>query len=349
MQRIRLVPCLLAWATSLSLGVFTAVGQVPDSVHSRPAVVIGKVIDTTNVPLSGVEIMVLEGDRPIVQSVTSDSLGRFKLRRVPVGGPYTFIARKMGYQPSRGGGIRVSGDTLQLRFVLHPVVVVLQDIRVKGRRDRYGLSEDDIASKSKKGYHDLLDLIAWQRPFMLGDPYMCSPLDSLGNPIPDEPRIRITRNLVFGPGQGGRKSRPADAVRFYNGIDDDISGPRLSFVRHIYINGMQVDIPNDPFHTPWRILRAIPMQHVAQMRYIDCWDRSVPIWMQYSLIVTLKPLPPAQADSLFHFILAQARPAGIIGDRVLSVKHPTRQVWDSLVRLLTGRDSAANDSSVESR
>lgn len=314
--------------------------------------VLGEVLDTAGAPLAGAEIAVMRDEQLLGQPVLSDSGGRFALRQVPRGGPYTFVARKIGYQASRGRGIRVSAGTVRLRFVLHAVVVVLPEIAVKGRRDRNAIFADEITAK-QKGYRDLLDLIAWRRPFMLGDPYMCSPLDSLGNPIFDEPRIRITRNLVFGPGQGrGKergKSRPADQVRNYDGIDTTLGGPRLSFVRHVYINGLQADIPNDPIHTPWRILRAIPMPYVASMRYIDCTDTSVPIWMQYALVVTLKPLPPAQADSVYRFILAQARLAGPIGGRVLSVEHPTRQVWDSLVRLLTGRDSVANDSSARSR
>jgi len=333
---------LLLWTTS-------AVCQQSDTGHIQRSIVIGQVVDSFGGKMPSVEISVLRADtgQSIMTPVLSDTQGNFRIVGVPFGGPYTFFARKFGYRPSRGRGIMVTKDTVKLRFVLNPGVVELPPITVKAQRDRYALSADEIGKKMK-GHRDLVDLMAWRRPFMFGDPYMCSPLDSLGVPINDEVRIRITRNLVFGPGQAQRKSRPADAIRMWNGIDP----LTLNFVRHVYVNGMRVDIPHDPIHTPERMLRSIPMQHVAEVRYTDCWDKTIPIDMQYSLFVTLKPLPKEQADSVYRFILAQAAAAGPVEGRVMSVNRPSRQQWDSLVRSIIGRDpvndSTAGDSASSS-
>ena len=37
------------------------------------------------------------------------------------------------------------------------------------------------------------------------------------------------------------------------------------------------------------ILSEIPAEDVAEMRYVDCWDTSVPFMMRNALFVVLKP------------------------------------------------------------
>lgn len=323
-----------------------AAGQSPDSAQHVPAMVLGTVVDTTGAGISDAEIVVLAGDTPVVRPAISDSQGNFRIRRLPPGGPYTFIARKMGYKPSRGRDFQVkNGDTLRLRFVLEPVVVVLAPITVKGRRrDRSRIFADEFASKVKI-YRNALDLMTWYRPYMLGDPEFCSPPDSFGRPINDRLRLRVTRNLIFNSmGKEERldsfTSKPwLDSLKFSGAMTE----PNLPYVRQIFVNGLRADRPGDPIRTPLRILRAIPTQHIAEMHYVDCWDQSMPVGMQYSIVVILKPLTPVQRDSMFDFILAQAASIGPIEGNVMSIKRPTREVWDSLVQVLTGRDTAAAD------
>src|SRR5262249_24565705 len=115
--------------------------------------------------------------------------------------------------------------------------------------------------------------------------------------------------------------------------------PSLPYVRQVYVNGLRVDRPGDPIRTPLRMLRALPSTYIAEMHYIDCWNTSVPLGMQYSIFVTLKPLSRAQQDSVSLFTLAAAPPAGPMEGSVMSIKRPSRETWDSVVRVLTGRDS----------
>jgi hypothetical protein len=336
---------------AIFLGVAgSAAGQVPDTAQRRPApaVVIGQVVDSGGVGVDGAEVMILSpDDKPVTEATASDSRGNFKFPRVPPGGPYTFIARKLGYKPARGRGIHVpAGDTLRLRFVLNPTVVVLDPLFVKGRRkSRSSLFADEFASKVKI-YRNALNLMAWYRPYMLGDPEFCSPPDSFGLPVQDRIRFRPTRNLSFytGGSQHQVKRSWLDSLRFGNGMDD----PNLPYVRQIYVNGLRVDQPNNPMRTPARMLRSIPSEHIAEMHYIDCWDKTMPLGMQYAIFITLKPMSPQLQDSVMGFVLAQAAAAGPIEGKVMSVKRPSRQVWDSILQVLTGRDPVPKDSGGDS-
>jgi hypothetical protein len=336
-----------AWVTVFLPIAGTAVGQVPDSAQRRPAAVIGQVVDSSGVGVGGAEIMVLAGDKPVADPTASDPQGNFRFHGLPPGGPYTLVARQMGYQPARGRGFHLrAGDTLRLRFVLNPIVVVLDSITVKGRRkSRSSFFADEFASKVKVR-RNALDLIAWHRPYMLGDPEFCSPPDSFGRPTQDRTRFKPTRNLSLytGESQAGVKRLWLDPLRFGSDIDTDSMS--LPYVRQVYVNGLRVDRPGDPIRTPLRMLRAIPSHHVAEMHYIDCWDKTMALGMQYSIFVTLKSLSPAQQDSMFRFILAGAAASGPVDGKVLSVKRPTRAAWDSIIQLLTGRGSgdAAHDS-----
>jgi hypothetical protein len=51
----------------------------------------------------------------------------------------------------------------------------------------------------------------------------------------------------------------------------------------MYINGVRHDAPGAK-----NILSQIPLEDIAEMRYIDCWDTTTPQFRN-SLMVVLKP------------------------------------------------------------
>ncbi len=113
-------------------------GQIPDSVRSPAGIVIGHVTDTTGRSLSEVDITVTrESDSLVVAVGATNSQGVARLLGVPSGGPYTVLARKIGYQPARTSGIHVRArDTLNVPLVLHPHVVVLPEVAAEARASR---------------------------------------------------------------------------------------------------------------------------------------------------------------------------------------------------------------------
>ena len=108
--------CLLASISPLG----RAVGQVPDSVQPQSGSLIGQVTDTASSPVSEADVVVnRESDSLVVAAGTTDSQGFVRLPRLPPGGPYAVLVRKIGYKPARTRGIYIgAGETIERSFIL---------------------------------------------------------------------------------------------------------------------------------------------------------------------------------------------------------------------------------------
>lgn len=290
--------------------------QQADSVKARPATIVGHVIDSTGAAIADAEVLVTRGgDSALVKTGKSNKRGNVVLRDIPAGGPYILTARKLGYGPARGEVRLRDGDTLYVDFELPPYAVALAPIIVKARRNRYVLTADDLKPKI---YRNALEALAWRRKDMLGDPEWCSPPDSFNQPTRDRTRIKLNDRMQFYSAKGdehlsGIAKRPwLDSIRF-GSFFDDVS---LPYVKRVYVNGIRADVPGDPIRTPARVLRETPSERIEEMRYVDCWDSTMPLGMQYSLFLVLKPPSREEQDSIIRTITQR------------------REVWDSILRSL---------------
>lgn len=102
----------------------TAVAQGPDSAKLPAgmlplAVVIAQIVDTAGAGIAEAEIMVLGRDSTVVKVARANAQGDVKLRDLPSGGPYSIIARQIGYRRARAKDVYLqNGDTLYYRFEL---------------------------------------------------------------------------------------------------------------------------------------------------------------------------------------------------------------------------------------
>ncbi len=305
----------------------SASGQVRDSAKVFTATLVGRVIDTSNSAVAGAEVVVTRAsDSAVVGTATSNKKGNVTLKQLPAGGPYIVTARKIGYGAARGTVQLQAGDTLYIDFELPPFAVTLAPLTVTARRNRLSIAADQF---DPKHYRDALSLLLDRRRDMLGDPERCAPPDPrLGGPGKDSlvtARVRIKDNLtVLGLPQGGTKKdslwrklqrRPwLDSLRYAFDVRD------IPYVQQLYVNGQRVDwskvqgpqlvngrIVDTFLAPPGRSvvdeLRNIPADQIAEIRYADCWDQSVPFYMQYALYVTLKPPSRAVQDSILRSIM----------------------------------------------
>ena len=320
--------CVRRFFSSFGLVTFAlgstsiAFGQVRDSAKVFTAVLMGRVMDTSGTAVADAEVVVARAsDSTIVGTATSNKKGNLTLKRLPAGGPYAITARKIGYGAARGTVDFQAGDTLYVDFELPPLAMVLAPITVTARRNRLSIAADQF---NPKHYRDALSLLVDRRRDMLGDPEQCPlPDPILGGPSNDDiSRVGINNRLTI-LGTGGKQDsvwrrlrrRPwLDSLRYALEVRD------IPYVQQLYVNGQRIDWPKikgpqlingsvvDTFLAPpgrsvVDELRRIPADQIAEIRYADCWDRSVPFYNQYALYVTLKQPSQEVQDSILRSIM----------------------------------------------
>lgn len=109
----------LRWA-----GIATLVAATPVSAQH---VLQGRVTDTTNVGLPGVEVVL----PALKQTATTDAEGYYRIAGIP-GGPRRIVMRKIGFQPLNSLHTLIA-DTVVLDVRMAPQEVVLPTIEVTAR------------------------------------------------------------------------------------------------------------------------------------------------------------------------------------------------------------------------
>lgn len=104
----------------------------------------GSVRDARGAPLAGVSVDVRHEPTGYLVRGTTNDAGRYALFGLPLGGPVTVTARRLGYQQvERTGFMMAIGSRVEVNIVLHPVSVVLGTVLVHadsgtGREERIG-------------------------------------------------------------------------------------------------------------------------------------------------------------------------------------------------------------------
>lgn len=119
-----LLPTARTLGTMLGILVLSV---APGGVLTGQHVVQGRVVDTTDAGIAGVEVAFPS----LTKSVLTDSSGRFRLTNI-AGGPRRILVRKIGYQPLDVMRTLMA-DTVTLEVRMAPSEVVLPTIEVTAR------------------------------------------------------------------------------------------------------------------------------------------------------------------------------------------------------------------------
>lgn len=107
----------------------------------------GRVTDRSGQPIAGATVVARNEATGLTQSRTTDARGRYAFPQLPLGGPYSVTARRLGYAAERRTGIVLNlGDRVPADFALGQVTQQLQEVVVRGdqtnqRIDRVGAAK----------------------------------------------------------------------------------------------------------------------------------------------------------------------------------------------------------------
>jgi outer membrane receptor for ferrienterochelin and colicin len=96
--------------SKLSIGLLAALAVAPAFAQSTSAAISGRVTDASGAPVAGAEVIVLHVESGTQRNVTTDENGRYVLRGLRVGGPYTVEAKKEGIGTDVENGVFLALD-----------------------------------------------------------------------------------------------------------------------------------------------------------------------------------------------------------------------------------------------
>src|SRR5258705_447578 len=122
--------------TSRVLTLLALVGSSSTAgAQTTDAALLGIVRDSGGVALSGVAVTARNVPTGGQWTVASTSTGRFAFLQLPLGGPYTVTARRIGYAPDgRSGYLLTLGSRIVVDLTLRPAATELQAVLVEGER-----------------------------------------------------------------------------------------------------------------------------------------------------------------------------------------------------------------------
>lgn len=271
--------------------------MTPAASLSAQPLLQGTVVDSTQAPIAGVVITVVDSltDR-VVFKTNTDATGRFTFDHPVAVTPYFIIVRRIGSIEKTEQVTLRPADTLHLKFVLTPVSR-LAAVRVTAEAD---LEYHDITSaeiaKANVPMLDAYDIVLRLRPFLLGNPFKGCMTDTSKftfgpeRPPPD-PGAAMAQNptkFTMGVGSFAASLFKNGGWLFHrksNGASSEAAPPPDStHPFHLYINGALRDGPPGAKN----ILSQIPVDDIDEMRYIDCLDTKTPQYRN-SLMIILKP------------------------------------------------------------
>lgn len=224
---------------------------------AKPAVVRVFVVDSSGSALTGAELTVLRGLNNVIARGTTDQFGRAWLTFATDSGEYDVVVRKVGYPRSDRFFEAGANDTIALSIVVPPPLArQLEAVKVTAKQDLktrvYSIDADAIAA-SKRPLFTAWDIITKLRPDMAGGRAPC------GNE-----RISLW-----------------------------VNGTRIRFVPTNYMAvSRELISPRQAVSGAYDLVFAlyeIEPEHIAEMRFRDCFDTTVPdVGGSNALFVVLK-------------------------------------------------------------
>ncbi len=251
----------LAWLLAAFLGGAMASPMSAQAQNPKPAVVRVLVVDTNRAPLRSADVIVIRDRTQAILIGQTDSAGRYAFRiDVDNDRKYSIAARRLGYAPATAEIRLVPGDTLSIDIELeHTSATALPSVLVEGRKASHFFDSTEIA-QSHRTIYDAFDAVRKLRPDMLSDPDRC-PRQPTDNVWVNGRRVLFmaSRAPVFG-------YRPATG--YMTRVASRKMGPPA------------LD----------STLASIKAQHIAEIRWVDCNDTSLPgMGSNNAIYIVLKP------------------------------------------------------------
>jgi len=130
-------------------GLALTMGVVDVQAQGTRASISGTVVDEEGEPLPGANIIAVHEPSGTQYGASSQSNGRYNLRGLRVGGPYTVTASFVGYRPNEETDINLQlGEDRTLDFEMVPESAELDEVRVIGERSAVISSDRTGASRN---------------------------------------------------------------------------------------------------------------------------------------------------------------------------------------------------------
>ena len=247
-------------ALPLVLGTALAIAVTSSAVAQRGnrSVVRVFVVDSAGTAVTGADLTVVRGLNSVIAHGSTDQFGRATLGFASDDGEYDIVVRKIGYPRSDRVFERGSRDTLSLSIVISPPIAkTLDAVKVTAKQDIktkvYSIDADAIAASTRPLF-TAWDIITKLRPDMAGGRAPCG----------DE-RINLWVN--------------GDRIRF-------VPTNEMAIAREHISRGQAVSGISDIVFA----LYEIEPEHIAEMRFRDCFDTTVPdVGGSNALFIVLKP------------------------------------------------------------
>jgi Carboxypeptidase regulatory-like domain len=241
-------------------GSIVAQGAVPRQVHVTVA-------GSDGAPLDATTLFIVKQGVGAMLTGNTDAKGHFTFLVPRDSGRYSLLARKIGFAPVQTILFGDNRDTVTISLRLTPLPPnELPRVRVEAsaRGKNYYLDSAEIASTKGRTIRDAYDALRKLRPDMLGDKGRC----------PSEPVDNVWVN--------GR--RVLWMAAFASAAQRGVMGSgRVHVVRGARKATPEPDLVDS-------VLVAIRAEDIAEIRYVNCWDTSMPgLGTNNAVYIVLKP------------------------------------------------------------
>ncbi|HLA91493.1 MAG TPA: carboxypeptidase-like regulatory domain-containing protein [Gemmatimonadaceae bacterium] len=256
MRRLRAVPTMVGL-----LGLSLIGASRTMRAQGATLLVRVRVTDSARAPVAGAEVSLVRGLHAVVAQGTTDAAGQRLLIARADSESYDVIVRKIGYHRADRVFLLNGRDTVTLSVVLTRIPQPLAPVRVTARQDAarraYFIDADEIAASDRTIY-SAVDVIEKLRP-----------------------------DMIYG--LGGSRVCPSIENVFVNGrriLMGTMAGTMAVQVRQLPRPGKRTDgsgrppLPMDKYRVPGApaaILHSIRPEHIAQITYNDCLEKSVKV------------------------------------------------------------------------
>ncbi len=253
-------------ARLLPAAILLALPAATRAQKPAPVVVRTQVSDTGNAPMADVGVAIIWGRDSVVLAGVTNSAGRYAFTFRIDSGLYRITARRVGYLPTTRLVRAAPGDTVNIALTLARIPPTLDTVHVeaRARSDDYVIDSTMIA-RLHRPVTNIYDVIRDLRPNMLyNDIHLCGPTANIWvNGVHEQ----------FGPKTDG-------PIAPIGRVQVDMAGHVTHQPSHVA-----------PRHLdPESVLANIRPQDVAEVRYLDCRDTSMPgFGVRNALFITLKP------------------------------------------------------------
>jgi hypothetical protein len=133
----------------LSLGLAIALAAAPAFAQQTSSALQGIVVGADGSPVVGADVIISHTPSGTVSRATTDANGRYNARGLRVGGPYTVLVMKEGYQSKSSEEVQLQlAQTSNVSLFLEPASTRLDAIEVIGTAQSYVFAPDRMGAGS---------------------------------------------------------------------------------------------------------------------------------------------------------------------------------------------------------